>query len=58
MNTIKTNKLASKKLLKFYAKSIDNDVIIYGIEYDNKEIEIDTGSTKIRQKGQSLYEIL
>ncbi len=48
----------SKKLLKFYAKSIDNDVIIYGIEYDNKEIEIDTGSTKIRQKGQSLYEIL
>lgn len=47
-----------KKLLKFYAKSIDNDVIIHGIEYDNKEIETDTGSTKIRQKGQSLYEIL
>ena len=48
----------SKKLLKFYAKSIDNDVIIYGIEYDNKKVETDTGSTKIRQKGQSLYEIL
>ena len=48
----------SKESLKFYAKSIDNDVIIHGIEYDNKEIETDTGSTKIRQKGQSLYEIL
>jgi len=48
----------NKDLLKFYAKSIDNDVIIYGIEYDNKELETDTGSTKIRQKGQSLYEIL
>jgi lipoprotein-anchoring transpeptidase ErfK/SrfK len=48
----------NKDLLKFYAKSIDNDAIIYGIEYDNKELETDTGTTKVRQTGQSLYEIL
>ncbi len=47
-----------KNLLKFYAKHIDNDTIIDGIEYNNKELETDTGSTKTRQKGQSLYEIL
>lgn len=47
-----------ENLLKFYAKHIDSDTIIDGIEYNNKELETDTGSTETRQKGQSLYEIL